>query len=162
MADIGFPGIRADSADPSLCASANQIMIPLLSIIEDSTLRDAVRALNRGSESQLRADRAVSPEGQLVAVLIELSASDGRDAIPVGDIADAFKRKHGLDYDRPITARYIGYLLRKRLHLPVSRRQGVFVVDCKDRQQLAGLAARYGVSDEAGTRSEASPNESLN
>ena len=139
-------GIRSDCFDPSLTPRANQVMIPLLSIFDDSPLREAIRASMRGTESRLSVERAASPEGQLVEVLTELLAADTRDAIPVGEVADAYRRKHGLDYDRPITARYVGYLLRQRLHLSVVRRRGVFMVDSKNRRHLMAQAERLGVS----------------
>lgn len=136
--------IRADFYDPSLSPRANQVMIPLLSVVSDEALREALRVSMRGTESMLGVERASSPEGQLVAVLVNMQRETDSD-LTVGAIAARFMKQFGHEYDRPITARYVGYLLRHRLHLRTERQQGVFVLPQRERERVAVLRDRYGL-----------------
>jgi hypothetical protein len=119
--------VRTDAYDPLLSPRTNQIMIPLLSVLDDPVLSESIRASMRGTETMLAVERAASAEGQLLEVIESLKGTT-TEAITVGEIADAFQTRFGAEYDRPITARYVGYLLRNRLHIPVVKRKGVFVL----------------------------------
>ncbi len=127
--------VRTDAYDPSLSPRTNQIMIPLLSVRGDPVLRESIRASMHGTENMLSAERAASAEGQLREVIDSLKEAT-TDALTVGEIADAFQSRFGAEYDRPITARYVGYLLRNRLHLPVVKRKGVFVLTSRDTESI--------------------------
>lgn len=137
--------IQPDCYDPSLSPRANQVMAPLLSVVPDQTLRESVLASMHASESAIAAERASSIEGQLVDVLVG-QTWDAGVPISVGDIAEAFRRRHGREYDRPITPRFIGNVLRNRLHLGTVKRHGVFVLPMDYRNRVEALAERYGVS----------------
>ncbi len=103
--------------DPALSARLNQILMPLLSVIEGESLRTAVRESARGLDERMYAERSASMEAGVLATLSELFARDERTSVPVSEIAAAFVRQHGSEYERPITARLVGSVLRKRLQL---------------------------------------------
>ena len=99
----------------------------------------------------------VSAKEQLIQMLKEYPAIDeskvtwgkgpldvGRTQIAVGDVANAFRRRHGPEYDRPITARYVGSILRNRLHLNPVKRHGAYVLDPGLRSRVVALGERYG------------------
>lgn len=145
--------IRTDCFDPSLSSRANQVMIPLLSIIGDSALRDAIRTAVRGTEAALSAERAASPEGQLVEILSEMLEESDSD-LTVGAIASRFRQRFGDEYDRPISPRYVGYLLRRRLRLRTDRHRGLFTLHRGERGRVASLRKSYGSSDIGTTGSD--------
>lgn len=129
--------------DPLLSPRLNQILVPLLSLVDDPALRTHIRTAVRHIEDELAAERAASSEAQLLDVIVSLK--DGDRSIPVGDIAAAFIKRHGADYDRPITNRYIGSLLRRRLHLQTYKSDGVYVLPMKNEEKLRALCVRYGI-----------------
>jgi hypothetical protein len=65
--------------------------------------------------------------------------------VPVGAIAKAMTERHGAEYQRPISDRWVGSILRKRLNLRTYKSNGVFIVSASERRGIADLCARYGV-----------------
>jgi hypothetical protein len=64
--------------------------------------------------------------------------------VPLSEIAAAFIAQHGSDYERPITNRWIGGLLR-RLGVVLYKRNGVFVVLPGQQERIDSLCTRYGI-----------------
>ena len=133
----------------------SQIAAPILALATNSETRTQLLRLINGINDELRADRADLPEAALLEVLIDLIAESNQWAIPVKQIAARLIQKAGRDIDRPITARYVGQLLRKRLHLTTFKSHGNYVWPVAEREKLEVLAARYGI-DTAGTLSPGS------
>ena len=129
--------------DPRLSPRLNQILVPLLSIVDDAELRTHIREAVRHVEDDLATKRAASTEAHLVEVIVSLR--NGERSIPVADITRAFIERFGVDYDRPITNRYVGSLVRKRLRFKTYKTDGVYVLAMGDDAKLAALCARYGV-----------------
>ncbi len=126
-----------------------QIMSPLLALVDDSAAREAILAnVSVGYES-LIAERAQSTEAQLLGIIRELSGEVHKTTIPVLDITDRFSARHSDDYERKINPRWIGSLLRNRLHLKPYRSNGRYVVPVNDT--LSALYERYGLGDDAQT-----------
>lgn len=132
--------------NPKLSPRLNQILVPLLSIVEDEELRMPIRMLVQGLDDGLRSARASSIEGLIVEVLSDLYSSGKGRSIPVGEVTATLQKMTGEDTARPITARYVGYLLRTRLGIETVRRQGVYVVPEVEPERLAALSARYGLA----------------
>lgn len=138
--------VRTDAYDASLSPRANQVMTPLISVVPDPELRECIRQAMYGTEGMLQADRAESTEGSLLAVIQELQQATPDQPITVGDIARLFRHRHGADYERPVTARYVGYLIRNRLHLRTVKQKGVFVLSSESPVTIEMLARRYHVA----------------
>jgi hypothetical protein len=54
--------------------------------------------------------------------------------------------RYGAEYDWPITNRWIGGILRKRLNLQTYKSHGVYVVPMTERTKVELLCSRYGVN----------------
>ncbi len=143
-----LPHVRINKTlvDPSLSPRLNQILVPLLSIIEDETLKKEIRDAAHGLEKELRAEKSAAPEGELLELLGELTNESVRSHIPLSEITSLFIERHGADYDRPITSRYIGHLLRKRLRLYSYKSHGVYVLPLTEQPKIEVLCKRYGIS----------------
>jgi hypothetical protein len=139
----GKVAIDPSCYSPSLSPRTNQIIAPLLAVIDDQALRQSIQDRMKESEREIRAERSSSPEGQVLDVI--LSLVDGEHFIPVGEITEVMIERFGKEYDRPLTARYVGHLIRTRLRLHTWKRHGNFVLGTNEREQLALLAERYGV-----------------
>lgn len=149
---LTYGSIRIDPScyDVSLSPRTNQIIAPLLAVAPDGNVREAIRARMRESERQVCAERASTPEGEVLAVVLSLLKEEEREFIPIGEITEFFIDQYGKEYDRPITARYVGHLIRTRLRLPTWKRHGNFVVATKGVDELSLLARRYGADDVSG------------
>ena len=131
--------------DDRLSPRTNQIVAPLLSVVGDPTLTAHIRSHMAGTEKQLRVERSGSPEGQLLDVVLTLTGKDSVTPITVTAITEAFVERFGKEYERPITPRYVGHLLRNRLRLATYKRHGNFVLPTTQAAHLRVLAERYGI-----------------
>lgn len=135
--------------DPSLVdednsARVNQLIVPLLSIIEDETARKEVQVFAATIDDDLRFDRSLSPEAIVLSVIRELAEGLGRRALSVSTISKLVVERHSKEFDRYVTPRYVGELIRKRLRLATYRSSGTYVVSLPDGS-LAHLLERYGL-----------------
>ena len=137
--------------DPELSPRTNQIIVPLLSVIDDVAVRHSIQKRMAGSEQAQKNERSATTEGQVLDVVLSLAAERAEPFVPVGDIATAFVKRYGAEYERPITPRYIGHLLRTRLRLQTYKRHGTFVLMTGNHAHLTVLAGRYGVEAPAQT-----------
>lgn len=138
--------INKELVDPSISPRLNQILVPLLSIIESDAIKKEIRDAAQGLEKELRAEKSSAPEGELLVILSDLMEDFSRTSIQLSEITRLFVERHGTDYDRSITNRYIGYLLRKRLRLHTHKSHGVYVVPLSEKSKIEALCARYGIS----------------
>ena len=139
--------IRVDEslADATLSPRLNQILIPLLSIIDDDQVREEVRGSIKSFDQEIYAERAASAEAGVLEILGEILSKAGRATIPVSEVTAAFVGRFGLEYERPITNRFIGGVLRKRLRLLTYKSHGVYVLPAAEKPKVDQLSIRYGV-----------------
>jgi hypothetical protein len=124
-----------------------QVFTPLLSVIEEESEREAVRALARRYHRDLQLDRSQDIEADLLALLRELMTT-GTGNPSVQELARRFAERHGDDVERRVTPKWIGGLLRRRLHIQPARQRGVFVVPRSARGRVEELCERYGLGAE--------------
>jgi hypothetical protein len=138
--------------DPRLEPRLNQILVPLLSIIEDESVREQLRSMAHTVQSDIVAERGLRREAQILEIVAELMMPKNRLVIPIAEIAGLLLERHGAEYDRPITNRWVGGILR-RLNLRTYKSHGTYVLPAAERGKLDLLCARYGL--------EADPDEAL-
>jgi len=132
-------------ADPALEPRLNQILLPLLSVVSDTRLRAALKDAARESQSALVAERGLSIEAQVLQVLAELMQRAEGAGVPVGAVCAALSQRHGHEYERPITDRWVGAIVRKRLNLRAYKSHGVYVIPAAQRLDIEQLCSRYGI-----------------
>ncbi|PYS88774.1 MAG: hypothetical protein DMF64_19725 [Acidobacteria bacterium] len=138
-------GAAEDLVDRSIEPRLNQIFVPLLSIIDDAQARDDLRELARQYNRELIAERGMDMEAQILEIIRDLFAS-GEVKPSIKDITSWFTDKYGADYERKITAKWIGGVIRKRLNLKTQKSHGVFVVPLSEKSKLERLYEKYGIS----------------
>jgi len=153
---LSLKHIRIDESlvDPSLSPRLNQILIPLLSIIDDEGLQGDVRDALRSFDQDLYAERSASAEAGVLEILAELLAASERASIPVSEVTAAFTGRFGQEYERPITHRFIGGILRKRLRLSTYKSHGIYVVPATEKPKVDQLCIRYGVTEQRSNGAE--------
>jgi hypothetical protein len=133
-------------ADPKLEPRLNQIMLPLLSVVTDDTLRGELGKLAQKTQASLVAERGLLAEAQVLEILAELMFTSDRPVIRVADVTDGLIERYDQEYERPITNRWVGGILRKRLNLTTYKSHGVYVVPISEKPKIELLCARYGVN----------------
>ena len=122
----------------------NQIFVPLLSIIEDANIRNELKALAHGHQQELATDRGMSTEAQVLDVINELLLLGDNERLSIRAITAQFTERYGEEYERKITNRWIGGVLRKRLGLKPYKSDGTFVIPFEDMPKLNRLREKYG------------------
>lgn len=139
-----FPALDA-RIEPRL----RQIFMPLMSIVSDDVVRAELGDLLWSYHRELRTDRSLEVEGQILEVIRTLLANTSDASVSIKAVTDRFTRLHGQDYER-ITPKWIGTIIRKRLHLRTHKSShGMFVIAPEELQKLPALYEKYGVSPDA-------------
>jgi hypothetical protein len=133
-------GVRNVGLEPRVA----QVFGPLFALASDEDARERLLAVARGRTGTLEAERSASIEGQLLGIIFDMRHE--ACSLGVKDIAERFVLKHGSDYHKPITPRWIGAQLRGRLSLVPRKTHGTFVIPETD-PRLAALFKRYGLVD---------------
>lgn len=121
-------------------------------VIDDEVLRDDMRDTVRSFDEELYAERPASAEAGVLVILADFLKDGSRSSIPVSEITAAFVAQFGQEYDRLITNRYIGGILRKRFRLVTFKSHGVYAVPATEKPKVDHLCLRYGVSDRSPDR----------
>ncbi|MDQ3816148.1 MAG: hypothetical protein M3348_17535, partial [Acidobacteriota bacterium] len=131
--------------DRSIEPRLNQIFVPLLSIVDDEKTRDDLRELARRYNREMVVERGMDMEAQILEVIRDLIAS-GESKPSIKDITNWFLDRYGADYERKVTAKWIGGVIRKRLNLKPQKSNGVFVIPFSESPKLERLYEKYGLA----------------
>jgi len=123
----------------------NQIFVPLMSIVDDPNARAELRELARRYNGEMIDERGMDMEAQVLEVIRDLLAADPSSRLSVKDITDRFIDRHGADFEKKITTRWIGGVIRRRLNLRTQKSHGVFVIPVPETAKLRRLYEKYGV-----------------
>jgi hypothetical protein len=126
----------------------NQVFVPLLSVIEDLAVQADLRALMHRYHRDLVQDRTMDTEAEVVAIVDELLRSVETGQVAVREITARFIERHGEDYERKVTPRWIGSILRRKLGLHPERRHGTFVIPPSEFPKVERLREKYGIEPE--------------
>lgn len=132
----------------------NQILLPLLSVVPDGPYRDAIVRHAERSQARTLSDRGDTVEGHVLSILRALTPDKHAAPVTVSEITAAFRTAHASEYERPISNRYIGSVLR-RLGLSPYKSHGTYVLAITANDRLQALYRRFGIVDFVGNASEA-------
>lgn len=140
-----FRNLRAETElvdrDPFLEARVAQVCAPLVAIAPNDSIRARVLAWARKQGSVLRSERATSVEAQLLDTLYAMRQEGA--ALYIRDITARFSERFGAEFDRDITARWIGLQIRKRLSLTTVKSNGNYLVPAAEASRLDLLFRRF-------------------
>jgi hypothetical protein len=134
----------AHLVDRSLEPRLNQIFVPLLSIIEDPSAQDELRAIARQCQRELITERGLGSEAQVLEVIRDLLA-ETKAQLSIKEITERFVDLYADDYDRKVTTKWIGYVVRKKLRLKSARARAGYVIDSAEFSKLERLYEKYGL-----------------
>jgi hypothetical protein len=130
--------------DPALEPRLNQIFAPLKSIVDDRAFRDELAGVARDLQATLIASRGFELETQLLEIIRDLLDSNS-GAISIKAITSQFMERHGDQYDYKITHRWIGGVLRRKLHLLPQKGHSTYVIPISELPHLDVLFTKFGI-----------------
>jgi len=137
--------VGSDSARviPGIDPRLNQTALSLLSLVDDSGLRDEIADMLREQHSTLSATRAESSEARIVGALQRALASGNRSSVSLREIAQLANAGED-ELDATLSPREAGRTLRA-LNIPLHKSHGDIVVPQSARPAVEALANRLGV-----------------
>ncbi|MBI1894648.1 MAG: hypothetical protein HYS14_11105 [Candidatus Rokubacteria bacterium] len=157
---LGKARVLDELVDRAIEPRLNQIFVPLLSLIEEPEARRDLQALARSYHEDLIADRGLDAEARILEIIRELLGASPDARLSIKEIASWFADRYGNEYERRITTKWVGTIVRKKLHLKTQKRHGVYVIPPAEWPKLEGLYAKYGVTaEEPEPNPEAAPLE---
>src|SRR6266852_5936651 len=139
-------GRPSEAPDRAIEPRLNQIFLPLLSVVKDVKDREELRALARRYHGEMVNERGMDLEAQILEVIRDLRQSER--TLSVKDITSWLVDRHGEDYERKITTRWVGSVIRRKLHLATCKSHGNYVIPTEELPKLDRLYARYGIASE--------------
>jgi hypothetical protein len=125
---------------PGMETRLNQVITPLLSIIDDENARKDISNFMLDFNKKIVTDRSMTLEYQILEFL-ELRKDDPE--ISVSEIADAVNNS---GWDVEITPKKVGNIVRKKLQLAtVKKRAGYIII--YDEVKMAQLRVKYGLKE---------------
>lgn len=147
--NLGKPRIHAELVDKTIEPRLNQVFVPLLSIIQDPKAREDLRALARRYNQEIVSERGMDSEAQVLEVIRDILASPYQAKLTVKEITSLFSDRHGEEYERKITPKWVGTILRKRLNLKTQRTKEGFAIPTQELPKLRRLYEKYGLEEPA-------------
>jgi hypothetical protein len=89
-------------------------------------------------------ERSEAAEAQVLHVIRDLVAQPGA-RLAIQDITREFLRRYGDEYERRVTPRWVGSIVRRRLGLKPSRTTGIFTLGPEEVARLSALYKRFGI-----------------
>jgi hypothetical protein len=136
------------AGDRGLEPRLEQIFGPLLSVVEDQSAVVRISSFLGKLNDDLADERSDTAEAQVLAVIRELVSRGPDSRLAIQDIAAEFTTRFGEEYERRVTPRWIGSLVRRRLGLKPNRSTGIFTLGPEEVAKLSALYARYGIGTE--------------
>jgi hypothetical protein len=124
----------------------NQIFVPLLSIIEDQKAREDLRELARKYNHEMIADRGMEMEAQILEIIRDMLDSPYEVTLSTKDITSWFSDRYGMEYEKKVTTKWIGSIIRKKLGLKTTKTHGTYKIPPAEWSKLERLYEKYGVS----------------
>jgi hypothetical protein len=143
LRNFDMPRDLSAFADRTIEPRLAQIFAPLVSLIQDGATRDAIRNLARRYGKELTAARGMDAEAEVLAIIREMDRQGA--ALSVKDIAARFSEIHAAEYGRPITPKWLGGILRRKLGLKPEKSHGIFLIPPAERPKLSRLYEKYGL-----------------
>lgn len=129
-------------AIPKVDKRISQVFAPLLSLVADQDIRSRIAGLARERSEEIRSDRGFQLEADVLAA-IQACLPD--ESPTIAAIAQAFIRQSGVAYDRQVSPKWIGSVIRKKLRLQTRKKNGVYILSENQAQKIEKLFRKYNL-----------------
>lgn len=140
--NYGRPRFPEAHIDQKVDKRISQIFVPLLCLVTDQDIRARIAGLARDKSEEMRSDRGFQSEAD---VLASIQACLPDESPSITAITQAFIKQSALAYDKPISPKWIGSVIRKKLRLRTRKKHGVYVLGEGQTNQLKRLFGKYNL-----------------
>lgn len=133
---------------PELSPRAKQSTLSLASIIDDEQAREALWEVVARGEARAADCAADTSHAAMVAAIVEAFAASSTPHASVSDIAGCFNAATEGEFGGPMSNKWVGSFIRRRLRLATAKTGGVYVIPPTERPRIEALARRFGVAVE--------------
>ena len=109
--------------------------------VAGSSIASSARELN----AELIEDRGMDVEADILAIIQTLFEIPDKRQISMKDIATELQKRYGGEYDRNITSKWVGGIVRRRLQIRTQKSNGVYIIPITQRPKLERLFEKYGL-----------------
>lgn len=143
--NLGKRKLDTSLVDRTIEPRLNQVFIPLLSVIGDAQAKEEIRSVAREYNRQFVAERGMTTEAEVLGVIKTLVGMRGEPSIK--ELAHSFAAQYGEGFERRVTPKWIGGIVRTRLLLKTEKREKGFVIPDSEKGKLEWLYEKYGLLD---------------
>jgi hypothetical protein len=134
-----------DITDLSVEPRLLQIMRPLLSLVDDPEVKREIHTLMKECQQDILADRGMDIEAKVLEAIKDIMNKAPGKPLVIKDITDLICKRYGNEQERTISAKGIGLIVRRQLHIHTRKSHGVFVIPPSEQVKLPHLYQRYGI-----------------
>jgi hypothetical protein len=139
----GKSKIKPELEDRSIEPRLNQIAVPLMSIIDDAELIQGIKKQIKEYNENIKTDRTLSYHYQILESICELIDSNYSHPT-MKQIAEVYNRDLG--YQETVTAKKMGYFVRKLLDLKTEKTRDGYVLSESNKDKIEILRKRHGIN----------------
>ncbi len=152
--NYGKRKINPDLIDEGIEPRLNQILLPLLSIVDDKDVKNEIRQFMREYNLSLYIARGLTFEAEVLGVVMELIKTSEPS---MGEIEIEINQRNGNTKGNRswVSAKKIGGIIRK-LNVEPRRKggNGAYIIPKEENEKIHRAGKRYGFSKEGETDSE--------
>lgn len=130
-------------ADIQLEGRISQIFSPLLSVVFKQEDRKDILTIASHYSNELKNDRSQNIEAQVLCIIKQLQREDR--TLSVTNITNEFFFKFSDYYQKKISGKWIGFIIRKKLNLRTIRRQDGYIIEPGQFKKVKEYFERYGL-----------------
>jgi hypothetical protein len=121
-----------------------QLLTPLLRVTPTEKTNIQILEFAENYQRELLTERGMETETQIIEVLSKI-AQENAAKVSIKFLTERFIERFADDYERKITPRWIGSIVRKKLGLKTYKFHGSFVIPEKELSKIEYLTVKYGV-----------------
>jgi hypothetical protein len=149
--------VHPELVDRSVEPRLSQVFVPLLSVIEEPSAREALSRIMREYHRALIVDRGMDLEATVLTVIHDLQAVDV--PLSIKEVTARLTESYGEEFERKITPHWVGRVVRRKLGLRTEKRHGSYVIVPEEAGKLARLYERYGIAGDLGDSGDSEKGE---
>jgi hypothetical protein len=153
--NYGRKATRGGLLDATIEPRLHQIFAPLLSVVGSEAARAELRAVAHELNAELIEDRGLDVEADILAIIRILLATPDTRQVSIKDITAELQKRYGGEYDRNITSKWVGGIVRRRLQIKTQKSNGIYIIPIAQRPRLDRLFEKYGLEDHQPDAAEA-------
>ncbi len=133
-----------DYINKAISLRLNQIYAPLLSLVSNDEDQNIIITFAQAQHKQNKVDAGHDIEVHMLLVIKEIQEKM-KEPISISEITKLFIKNYEMEYDRKISHRFIGGIVRKKLRLRTRKCNGKYIISENQKDKLKHLYDKYDI-----------------